>query len=376
MAEPAYIEGLTVRLGAFSLKHVDLEVEPGQILVILGPNGAGKSVTLEAIAGFHRLEAGRIRFGERDVTALAPEHRNVGLLFQDFSLFPHLSVAQNIALGLKARPKVAQSIVSAVPHRDLSGLMAYFGIAHLAERSPDTLSPGEKQRTALARGMATAPDLFLFDEPFSAIDMRTRGQLCADLGRFLHAARTPAIFVTHDQADAFAMADKIAIMRAGQIVQSGPPATIFKTPVNHFVADFLGVENLLAGRFDGVMDGLQVFSVGDQRLYAAADGNQRTEPRDVLLCIRAGDVDVDPSPGERAMGGSNLLSGRITALASLGALARLTLDCGFPLQAYVLAREVRERALALGNRVSIEIRADAIHAIERPSPDERMRAVS
>jgi ABC-type Fe3+/spermidine/putrescine transport system ATPase subunit len=368
------IEGLSLSLAKFRLEHIDLAVEPGQILVLLGPNGAGKSVTLEAIAGFHRLEAGRIRFGERDVTALAPEHRNVGLLFQDFSLFPHMTVAANIALGLRARRPAAAVPDSGMPRRDLDGLLGYFGIAGLAQRLPGGLSPGERQRAALARGMAAAPELFMFDEPFSALDMRSRELLRADLGRFLHASRIPAIFVTHDQADAFALADRIAVMREGRIVQAGAPATIFRTPVNRFVAEFVGVENILAGRFAGTAGDLRVFSVAGQILHGSAGAEPVTGQRDMLLCIRAEDVAVEPLAG-RAAPGANLLRGQVVAIATLGALCRLTLDCGFPLHAYVMSREARERGISRGSQLRVEIKAEAIHAIA-PAAGQSLRAAS
>ena len=368
------IEGLSLSLGNFRLEQIDLSVEPGQILVLLGPNGAGKSVTLEAIAGFHRLEAGRICFGEREVTALAPEHRNVGLLFQDFSLFPHMTVAENIALGLRARRPAGKVDDLGIPRRDLGGLLGYFGIAGLAGRLPGGLSPGERQRVALARGMAAAPDLFMFDEPFSALDMRSRELLRADLGRFLHASRIPAIFVTHDQADAFALADRIVVMREGRIVQAGAPTTIFRTPVNRFVAEFVGVENILAGRFGGTAGGLRVFSVAGQTLHGGVGAEPAGGQRDVLLCIRAEDVAVEP-PAGRVTAGANLLRGRVVAVANLGALCRLALDCGFPLQAYVMSREARERGITRGSELRVEIKAEAIHAIA-PAAEQGLREAS
>ncbi len=209
------IENLALDLGGFRLGDINLGVEPGEIVVILGPNGAGKSVLLETIAGFYRPDSGRIAIGGRDVTRLPPERRNLGFMVQNFGLFPHLTVAGNVALALRARGGRSGSAADLIPS-DLPGLLRFFGVTHLAERRPAQLSAGEKQRVALARALASRPDLFLFDEPFSALDTRTREALRAELETFLRRTRIPAIFVTHDHAEAFALADRIVLMRAGR----------------------------------------------------------------------------------------------------------------------------------------------------------------
>ncbi|MGH7068042.1 MAG: ABC transporter ATP-binding protein, partial [Acetobacteraceae bacterium] len=216
MKAPAIaVEDLSLQLGAFALNHVRLAVAPGEILALLGPNGAGKSTTLETIAGFHRPREGRILIAGRDVTLLPPERRDVGLVFQNYGLFPHLTVAANVAFSLGA--KGAPHARRAAP--EIRRLLARFGIEHLAHRYPHDLSPGEKQRTALARALVREPELFLFDEPFAALDARTREGLRDELGAFLRDAGIPAIFVTHDQADATVLADRVAIMNCGAIAQ-------------------------------------------------------------------------------------------------------------------------------------------------------------
>ncbi len=351
------VENLSLSLGAFALENLDLALERDEILVILGPNGAGKSVSLEAIAGFHRYRSGRIVIGGRDVTRLAPEHRNVGLMFQDFGLFPHLTVARNIALGLGRRGRPAS------PARGVDALMREFGITALAARHPDTLSPGEKQRVALARALAAHPDLFLFDEPFSALDAPTRDDLRDELHHFLRHLRIPAIFVTHDRADAAILADKIIVLRQGRPVQSGQAADIFRRPVNAFVAACVGVENILAGRITGSADGRLAIAIGDRILHA-----ETTVPgsaRDVRVCIRAEDVSLEPAGPSPAAPAApiNRLAARIVAIRNQGALCRIELDCGFPLNAYVLARQVRTLSLAPGCSIAAEIEAGSIHVI-------------
>ena len=234
MSTDVALQALTLTLGAFRLQSLNLTVSRGQILVILGPNGSGKSVTLEIIAGFHRPDSGRVLIGGRDVTALAPEQRNVGYVVQNFGLFPHLTVAQNIAIARRTDRKIIETGKALSVPRDDKGLLAYFDVAHLAHRWPEDLSPGEKQRVALARVLASEPDLFLFDEPFTALDTQTRDQLRGDLLSFLRTLSIPAIFVTHDHADAMMLADQIAVLREGAVVQDGPAADIFGRPVSSF----------------------------------------------------------------------------------------------------------------------------------------------
>jgi len=177
------------------------------------------------------------------VTSLPPERRRVGLVFQNFGLFPHFTVAGNVSLGLHARRRVGRAQAT----RGVGELLAQFGIAHLSDRYPQDLSPGEKQRVALARGLAAQPDLFLFDEPFSALDARTRDALRDELKTFLRQSGAPAIFVSHDQTDAALLADRVAVMNRGEILQIGAVPEVFRKPVNAFVAEFTGMENISRG---------------------------------------------------------------------------------------------------------------------------------
>jgi molybdate/tungstate transport system ATP-binding protein len=358
------VEALTLTLGAFRLKKIDFAVAPGEILVILGPNGAGKSVTLETIAGFHRPESGRLLIGGRDVTALSPERRNVGFVVQDFGLFPHLNVAQNVAIARRGERDIAAPDLAVPARRDGAALLGYLGVAHLAERTPAELSPGEKQRVALARALAGAPDLFLFDEPFSALDAGSREELREELKSFLRALAIPAVFVTHDRSDAMTLADKIVVLRDGAAIQSGPAAEIFQRPANSFVARFIGIENILPGRIDDVAESFVTLAVGDRTLRAVAPAIGRGPTSTVFLCIRAEDVMIfPPCAEERPHARDNRLQGYVTALRSLGPLTALTIDCSFPLKAYLLAPRAREMNLHVGSPVAVEIAADAIHVL-------------
>ncbi|HUZ75878.1 MAG TPA: ABC transporter ATP-binding protein [Stellaceae bacterium] len=343
-------EGLTLRLGRFSLDGVSLEVAPGEILVLLGRNGAGKSVCLETIAGFHRPQCGRIRIAGRDVTALSPERRRIGFVLQNFGLFPHLTVARNVAIGGEARGGAAG--------RD--ALLERFGIAHLAQSRPAQLSPGEKQRTALARALASRPDLFLFDEPFSALDAATSETLRDELGGFLRCAGIPAVFVTHDRTDALALGDRIAVIEGGAIRQHGPTAAVFARPGSIAIARLLGIENILEGRVAAAADDRLSIALGDGSLEAAQPAAALAPGQPVTLCIPGEAIRLlppqSPLPPQRRRA-------RVAAQLRAGPLWKIALECGFPLTAYALPQTLRECALVPGGIVDIEIDADAIHVL-------------
>lgn len=358
----AAVEELSLRLGSFVLSGVGFALDRGEILVILGPNGAGKSVTLETIAGFHRPERGRISIAGRDVTSLAPERRNVGLMFQDFGLFPHLSVAANVAVGLRAGRARRR-----LPRGSLAELLDRFRIVHLAKRSARELSPGEKQRVALVRALAAEPDLFLFDEPFSALDPQTRERLRAELDRFLRSTGVPAIFVTHDLGDARALADRIAVMRDGAIVQSGTAPAVFTTPAERFVAEFVGFDNILRGRIATDSGEGPMIVVGERVLGTAPPDLGHQSAGEVWLCVRAENIDVFPAGSTPARRGR--LRARVITAKDDGMLTRIVLDCGFPLQACAMSRQLRAMKLRAGAEVEVEIAPGAVHLIPASAAD-------
>ncbi|MBV8535044.1 MAG: ABC transporter ATP-binding protein [Alphaproteobacteria bacterium] len=348
------IEHLTLELGDFALRDVSLSLDAGQIGVILGPNGAGKSVLLETIAGFHRPAAGRVIIGGRDVTTMPPEQRHVGFILQNFGLFPHLTVAENIAFGRHARSRTQRT-------SEIGALLARFNLEGVADRRPETLSPGEKQRVALARSLITKPEIFLLDEPFAAIDTRTSDILREELRQFIRDARIPALFVTHDHLDGIALADEIAVMWEGEIVQTGTPSDVFQRPKSRFVAEFVGIENIIAGTILARQGGGYTIYIGRQQLQIPPGNEHISAEDEVLLCVPADAVDVRWPDGS---GTRRPLPGAIVAMASIGALVRLTLDCGFPLTAHLLRRTVAERQLKPGQAVAVDIDPSAIHLIK------------
>ena len=217
--------------------EAEIEAAAGETLVILGPSGSGKSLLLESIAGFHDHE-GHVRLGEREITDAPPEQRGFGFVFQDYGLFPHMTVRENVAFGDRYHEDT----------RDPDELLASLGVADLADRSPPTLSGGEKQRVALARSLAVRPDALLLDEPLSALDVPTRQTLRDDLAAAL--ADVTGVYVTHNRTTARALADRIVVIGDGKVVQTGAPESIFESPATPYVARFVGANVLPAERFD------------------------------------------------------------------------------------------------------------------------------
>ena len=224
---------------------VDLEVAPGEFLAVLGPSGCGKTTLLRLIAGFERPDAGGIEIAGRVVAGprrlVPPEQRRIGMVFQESALFPHLDVAGNIGFGLARRERAAR----------VDELVALVGLAGLQHRMPYELSGGQQQRVALARALAPDPSLVLLDEPFSSLDATLRAQLRVEVREILRSAGATAVFVTHDQAEALEISDRVAVMRAGRIEQVSTPDELYLRPVNRFVAGFVGEANLVRGDVHG-----------------------------------------------------------------------------------------------------------------------------
>src|SRR5712664_1888165 len=238
------IQSLAKRYGDFyAVRDVSLHIADGEFLVLLGPSGCGKTTTLRMVAGFIEPTGGTVRLGGTDVTLLPPWKRNAGMVFQSYALFPHLTVAQNVAFGLEMRKLPRADIEHRVEETlALVRLKGYDG------RLPRQLSGGQQQRVALARALAIRPDVLLLDEPLSNLDARLRLELREEIRRIHAQTRITTLYVTHDQKEALSLADRIAVMRDGRIEQIGDPRAIYRTPANRFVADFIGETNWYPAR--------------------------------------------------------------------------------------------------------------------------------
>ncbi|MCV9994150.1 ABC transporter ATP-binding protein [Paeniglutamicibacter sp. ZC-3] len=225
------------------LRDISLTVEPGEMLAVLGPSGSGKSTLLRVIAGLHPADSGTIRLNGRDITSLRPEARRIGLVPQDGALFPHLTVAANIAYGIRG-PRTRKA---AAAHPRVRELLALVRLEDLADRMPHQLSGGQQQRVALARALAPRPDLVLLDEPFSALDAALRQQVREEVTEVLARSGVATILITHDQAEALSLGAHVALLHDGRVVQTGTPHDIYARPCDRWVAEFVGAANFLTG---------------------------------------------------------------------------------------------------------------------------------
>lgn len=236
------LEGLSLGYGStIAVEALDLSLRRGELVALLGPSGCGKTTTMRAIAGLMKPLAGRITLDGRDITRVPANRRGIGLVFQSYALFPHLSVFENVAFGLRLARVPGPEL-----KRRVEGALASTGLAGFADREPRALSGGQQQRVALARSIVVEPKLLLLDEPLSNLDARLRLEMRSELARLQRELGITMIYVTHDQAEALALADRIAVMRAGKIEQLAPPQDIYEAPVSRFVAEFVGFENSFA----------------------------------------------------------------------------------------------------------------------------------
>jgi len=258
------IEGVTKCFGAVTaVAGVSLAVNEGEFFTLLGPSGCGKTTLLRMVAGFADLDAGVIRFGERRIDQLPPHRRNTGMVFQNYAVFPNLTVAGNVAYGLKAR-HVARAAIDERVARALT-LVRLDGFG---ERWPHQLSGGQLQRVAIARALVIEPEVLLLDEPLSNLDAKLRVEMRGEIRQLQQSLGITALYVTHDQEEALAISDRIAVMRAGSLEQIGRPAEIYSRPASAFVAEFMGVTNLLTGTVLGDAGGQLRIGIGGIELVA------------------------------------------------------------------------------------------------------------
>lgn len=242
MTLPLSIDNITAHYGKTKvLEDLSIHVGDGELVSLLGASGCGKTTTLRLVAGFLQPTSGTIRLGDKDLTKLPAHGRDIGLVFQNYALFPHLTVQQNVGFGLKQR-----KLPTTEQNKRALDMLDRVGLAHLAERLPAELSGGQKQRVALARALVIKPPLLMFDEPLSNLDAKLRVDMRVEIRELQRANGTTALYVTHDQEEAFSISDRVAIMNEGRIMQLDTPETLYQRPANTFVARFVGFENLIA----------------------------------------------------------------------------------------------------------------------------------
>lgn len=274
------IEGLRVNLGEFHLRDINLSIGEGDFFVLMGPTGAGKTVLLEAIAGLTPVHGGTIRIGGRDMTRLSPEHRGIGIMYQDYALFPHLTITRNITYGLRYQKRGKSS-------KELfSQLVDNLGIGHLLKRYPDTLSGGELQRVALARALMVQPKVILLDEPLSALDQSFREEIRLLLKKIHRESHITFFMVTHDFSEALTLATKAAIMNSGAIAQTGTIRDIFQKPSSSFVANFVGMKNIFPVIFNGTETRIGPLAIEVPQPHHNSAGHIAVRPEDIVISLK------------------------------------------------------------------------------------------
>jgi len=298
------LDSVTKRFGEWTaVDGVSLSVHDGEVLGLVGPSGCGKTTTLRSVAGFETPTEGRVLFDGEDVTHVPPERRNVGLVFQEYALFDNMTVRENVEFG----PKM-HGVARDRRRRRADELLGMLGIDDLADRDPTTLSGGQQQRVGLARALAIEPEVLLLDEPMTGLDAKLKDRLQREIGDLLSELSVTALYVTHDQQEAMAMCDRIAVMNDGAVEQAGDPETVYERPANPFVADFVGTANRLSGTVTGGRIDLG---------FATVPANGIDHDGTVSVVARPAAFDVGDGPIDATIRERQYLGEHVRALAEL-----------------------------------------------------------
>jgi ABC-type sugar transport system ATPase subunit len=358
-------EGLGFSVGSFRLEGISLEVADGEYFALLGPPGSGKSVFLECLCGLNRAGTGRVFIDGRDMTGLEARRRGIGYVPQDYALFPHLSVEQNIASGLRARRRPRDQV-----RRRVGEVAGMLGIGHLLGRRIPGLSGGEKQRVALARAAAIEPRVLLLDEPVSALDEATRESVCGELRRLQRDLSISTIHISHNLEEAFSVADRGAVMQNGRVRQVGGMQELLRRPADAFVARFMRCENILAGRAAPGSGPAGVSRVAVTGAELLAPG---TFSGEVLLVIRPENLHLARPNGAAGVPGcpgpAAELRLRLVRAVDRGAYVRARLGGALELVAHLPQQAFAELRAAEGEELLVRIHPEAVHVLTREAAD-------
>jgi spermidine/putrescine ABC transporter ATP-binding subunit len=346
------LAGIVRRFGPVTaLAGIDLAVRTGELLTILGPSGSGKTTLLKVVAGFEMPDEGEVMLGSRRITAAPPAKRNIGMVFQNYALFPHMTIAENIAFPLQMR-KVAKAECA----RRVADVLSLVDLPGLGARLPRQLSGGQQQRAALARAIVFGPRLLLLDEPFGALDRQLREQMQLEVRRLQRQLGLTALFVTHDQEEALILSDRIAVMEQGRIVQLGTPQEIYRRPVNRFVAGFIGESNLFRAR---VAD--SGYAVLDRGIRLRLPAGTLPEGTEIGVMLRP----ERPRPVGDVGAADSVFAGEVVETVYLGEMAkyRIRLDPGLEIVVRWPFREVGE-SLKVGDRTTLGWNRDDLHLVD------------
>lgn len=364
------LQNISKKLGDFNLKKINLSINDGEYFVLLGPTGTGKTVVLDIIAGKFSPDIGEIRFNNRLLNKEYPENRNIGFVYQDYALFPHLNVKENILFGLKA-----QGAPLTVMEEKLDEMTELLEIKALLSRYPQTLSGGEQQRVALARALVISPEVLLLDEPLSALDPNTKKRIQEDLKKIHAELGTTTLHVTHDFNEALALADRIAIMYQGEIVQIGSPQRVFQHPKSNFIAKFVDSKNIFEGEIiskkqlrktnqNGFSelnkDSNQLIKISeDVTLIAIIEKDEVIKEGKVNLTIRPKDIIISHKPFSSSA--RNSYQGVLVAVEEKLSLVEIKVDIGIELIAYITYHSFEKMGLKKNEDVYLTFKASAVH---------------
>ena len=336
-----------------AVDRADLTVRDGELFTLLGPSGCGKTTLLRLLAGFYQPDSGEIQFGDRVVSGLPPYERNIGMVFQNYALWPHMTVAANVAYGLKLK-KLGSAEVAA----RLGEGLRKVNLTGFESRYPGQLSGGQQQRVALARALVLNPDILLLDEPLSNLDAKIRVQVRAEIRKLQQELGITTIYVTHDQEEALSLSDRVAVMKDGRVLQVGAPKELYERPRTRFVADFVGTNNLVPGRVTEWAGAELVVDTAVGRLRAVPSGPVVDR---CVLAIRPENVAI--SEGTAANGG-NVVRGRVSFAAYLGSALRYDVEAG---QGQILKADIRDpwhhEPLPIGRDVVVSFPASVTLAV-------------
>ena len=333
------------------VEDVDLEIADGELLVLVGGSGSGKSTILRMLAGLESVTSGRVHIGDRDVTSLPPRERDVAMVFQDYALYPHMTVRENLSIGLRLRKLAAAEI-----ERRVGWAAEILGLVPLLDRKPKALSGGQRQRVAMGRAMVREPAVFLFDEPLSNLDAGLRAQMRIEIGALQRRLRTTTVYVTHDQVEAMTLGDRIVVLAGGRIQQIGRPIQLYREPVNRFVAGFIGTPpmNFIDGAIT-VRDGAPAFSAEDIRLALPPNRRMADGASAATLGIRPEDLIV-ARPTDRVT--DDGLVGRVVLVEMLGGMSHVHFDVG---PHRLLAAVGGDLLPSVGDLITVRARMERAH---------------
>lgn len=341
-----------------ALDTVSLTINDNEFFTLLGPSGCGKTTLLRLIAGFEQVSGGEIMLFDEEIENLEPSQRPVNTVFQHYALFPHMTVAQNVAFGLERLKKPKDEIDATVER-----VLSLVKMKELGDRRPNQLSGGQQQRVALARALAPSPKVLLLDEPLSALDLKLRQSMREELKQLQRETGITFVFVTHDQEEALAMSDRIAVMSNGEVQQIGAPTDIYEHPVNRFVADFIGDTNFLDGEITGANDDLVTCRVGGSSIFEAVNSGDHKIGDKVTLFLRPEKISL--SATEEA--GESGRQGKVSNIVYLGNQAAYTVDIGdgLELTAQARPREDGNLPFVVGDSISVGYSARALRVLAK-----------